>query len=125
MCCSQKGQGKQIPHPVKNRTGFGMTYFHFFRTLFSRAATDAESTRLSRTPKTEAACLDPVEPLCYEQGRLSVPCTLSRLTPGVVGAQHCCARFGNHVDYRRFFQTVAADQSPCPTTSRRKPPTNF
>jgi hypothetical protein len=43
---AKRPRKKQIPHPVKNQTGFGMTYFHFFRTLFSGAITDAESTRL-------------------------------------------------------------------------------
>src|SRR5260370_2123370 len=32
---------KQISQPVKNQTGFGMTYFHFFRSLFSRAVSDS------------------------------------------------------------------------------------
>jgi hypothetical protein len=34
---AKRARKKQIPHPVKDQTGFGMTHFHFFRTLFSRA----------------------------------------------------------------------------------------
>jgi hypothetical protein len=30
---AKRSRKKQIPHPVKNQTGFGMTYFHLFRTL--------------------------------------------------------------------------------------------
>jgi hypothetical protein len=30
---ARKPRKKQIPNPVKNRTGFGMTYFNFIRTL--------------------------------------------------------------------------------------------
>jgi hypothetical protein len=30
---AKRPRKKQIPHLVKNQTGFGMTYFHFFRAL--------------------------------------------------------------------------------------------
>jgi hypothetical protein len=38
---AKRARKKQIPHPVKNQTGFGMTHFHSFRSPFSRAVGDS------------------------------------------------------------------------------------
>jgi hypothetical protein len=72
LVAKKKSSGKRTTKKAQSRTLhvsldsaddviYGMTHFHFFRTLFSRAVTDAESTRLSRISKTQAARLDPLE----------------------------------------------------------------
>jgi hypothetical protein len=38
---AKRPRKKQIPHPVKNQTGFGTTCFHFFRSLFRRAVSNS------------------------------------------------------------------------------------